>query len=167
MLLRTLKLMGVVLIALVMGVFWGTWFTLTRSIETFSPECFLAIGRTIIWNVSVPMRILIPFTIVILMLVCWFAWSREKGSFYLYLLSLLLIITTLIITLSIEAPIDNKIRHWRVDELPQDWELLRSKWHKFHMIRTCTSLAALFVFALGMVKRRIIKKSIHARPELP
>jgi hypothetical protein len=39
----TLKLANFValfLLALVTGVFWGTWFTLTRSIETFSPAEF-------------------------------------------------------------------------------------------------------------------------------
>ena len=46
------------LLALVTGVFWETWFTLTRSIETFSAAEFIHIGKTIIANVAVPMRIL-------------------------------------------------------------------------------------------------------------
>jgi hypothetical protein len=51
---------GLFLLALVMGVFWGTWFTLTRSIETFSADEFIHIGQTIITNVAWPMRILMP-----------------------------------------------------------------------------------------------------------
>lgn len=167
MLLRVLKFIGVILVALVMGVFWGTWFTLARSIETFSPECFLTIGRTIIWNVAVPMRILMPVTLLILVLVCWFSWLRERSSFYLYLISLLLMIATLIITVGIEVPIDNQIKTWREDKLPADWELLRSKWNKFHLMRTCTSIASLCFFALGMVKKRIIKKLKYETQDLP
>ena len=39
---------------LITGVFWGTWFTLTRSIESFSSEEFVHIGKVIIANVAVP-----------------------------------------------------------------------------------------------------------------
>ena len=55
---------GLFLLALVTGVFWGTWFTLTRSIETFSAAEFIHIGQTIIGNVAWPMRILMPACIV-------------------------------------------------------------------------------------------------------
>ncbi len=47
------------LLALVTGVFWGTWFTLTRSITTFSAAEFIHIGQTIIANVAWPMRFLL------------------------------------------------------------------------------------------------------------
>jgi hypothetical protein len=67
----TLKLTNFValfLLALVAGVFWGTWFTLTRSIETFSPAEFIHIGKTIIANVAWPMRILMPACILFMLL---------------------------------------------------------------------------------------------------
>jgi hypothetical protein len=57
---RVVQFTGLMLVALVTGVFWGTWFTLTRSLETFGPGEFLHIGQTIIANVAVPMRILMP-----------------------------------------------------------------------------------------------------------
>src|SRR5215831_16492836 len=48
---------ALMLSALVMGVFWGTWFTLTRSIHDFSAEEFIHIGKTIIANVAVQIGI--------------------------------------------------------------------------------------------------------------
>jgi len=35
------------LLMLITGVFWGTWFTLTRSIESFPAEEFIHIGKVI------------------------------------------------------------------------------------------------------------------------
>jgi hypothetical protein len=54
----------IVLFALVMGVFWGTWFALSRSIIAFRPQTFLDIGQTAIRNLAVPMRILMPLALL-------------------------------------------------------------------------------------------------------
>ncbi|HMF01155.1 MAG TPA: DUF1772 domain-containing protein, partial [Terriglobia bacterium] len=52
-----------VLFSLVMGVFWGTWFTLSRSIVAFRPQSFLDIGQTAIRNLAFPMSILMPVSL--------------------------------------------------------------------------------------------------------
>ncbi|HEV8376090.1 MAG TPA: hypothetical protein VGR38_07645 [Candidatus Polarisedimenticolia bacterium] len=56
------------LAALVTGVFWGTWFTLTRSLESFSAAEFPHIGKTIIANVAMPMRLLMPGCLLFMIL---------------------------------------------------------------------------------------------------
>jgi uncharacterized membrane protein len=154
--LKVLEFLGIVLIALVTGVFWGTWFTLTRSIETFSPESFLAIGKTIIGNVAVPMRVLIPGTLLVQFLACWFVWRQNRTVFYLYVLAFLLMIVTLIITVGVEVPIDNQIKSWTVDHMPDNWESLRARWDKFHTLRTFTSIASLCSFSAGVIRARLI-----------
>src|SRR5215475_8299045 len=60
MTLKIAQFLNTMLFALVMGVFWGTWFTLSRSIEGFQPQTFLDIGQTAIRNLVVPMAILMP-----------------------------------------------------------------------------------------------------------
>jgi hypothetical protein len=40
-----------------MGVFWGTWFALSRSIAVLRPQTFLDIGHTTIRNLGFPMSI--------------------------------------------------------------------------------------------------------------
>jgi hypothetical protein len=54
----------IVLFALVMGVFWGTWFALSRSIVTFRAQTFLDIGQTAIRNLAVPMRMMMPLALL-------------------------------------------------------------------------------------------------------
>ena len=98
------------LLMLTTGVFWGTWFTLTRSLETFSLEEFIHIGKVIISNVALPMRVIMPSGILLMLLSVWFNPYKKTKGFYLGVLSLGLIILTLLITLIVLVPIDNEIK---------------------------------------------------------
>lgn len=151
--LKLTEFAALLLAALVMGVFWGTWFTLTRSIPDFSAAEFIHIGKTIIANVAVPMRILMPATLLLMLLAIWQSRPVNKLSFYLYTLSFLLMVATLIITVAVEVPIDNQIKTWTETTVPANWESLRQVWDKFHTIRTFTAIASVGFFAWGMIKR--------------
>lgn len=150
---KTLEFVALMLAALVTGVFWGTWLTLTRSLENFSPAEFIHIGKTIIANVAIPMRILMPATLLVMLFVAWQTFRTGKLSFYLYCLSFLLMVVTLIITVGVEVPIDNQIKTWTAQSIPANWESLRHKWNWFHSLRTFTSIASLGFFTLGTMNR--------------
>jgi len=137
---------------LITGVFWGTWFTLTRSFERFTPEEFLHIGKVIIANVAVPMSILMPLGIILMALSLWFYTAKKSPAFYAGILSFTLLIVTLLITLLVLVPIDNDIYAWTIARLPNDFEGIREKWKTFHALRTLTSVSSfafysLFIFA--------------------
>jgi uncharacterized membrane protein len=142
------------LLALVTGVFWGTWFTLTRSIETFSAAEFIHIGQTIITNVAWPMRILMPACILFMILSIWLIPEKKSIEFYLGVVAWLLIIIALLITLLVEVPIDNQIRAWTVDTVPSDWTTLRARWQVFHTVRTYVSLASLGSLILAVLSAK-------------
>jgi len=141
------------LIALVMGVLWGTWFTLTRSIADFSAAEFIHIGKTIIANVAIPMRIIMPATLLMMIITILLSRRVNTASFYLYILSFLLMVVTLIITVAVEVPIDNKIKTWTEATVPANWQALRHTWDQFHTARTFTSIAGLAFFTWGLIKR--------------
>lgn len=151
--LKATEFIALLLAALVTGVFWGTWFTLTRSLDNFAPAAFIHIGKTIIANVAMPMRIIMPATLLFMLLVMWQSRRLYKSSFYLYMMSFLLMVVTLIITVAIEVPIDNQIKTWTTDTLPAGWESLRTTWNRFHTIRTFTSIASFCFLGLGIIKR--------------
>jgi len=137
---------------LVTGVFWGTWFTLTRSLENFSPVEFIHIGQTIIANVAVPMRILMPATLLFLLLSMWSTHKKSRPVFYLYTMSFLLMVVTLIITVGVEVPINNQIKTWSVNTIPENWRSLRQTWDEFHTARTFTSITSFVFYVGGMLK---------------
>jgi uncharacterized membrane protein len=151
--LKAFEFSALILSALVMGVFWGTWFTLTRSIHDFSPGEFIHIGRTIIANVAVPMSIIMPLTLLLQLIAALLVRNQNRSSFSLYSASFVLMILTLIFTVAVEVPIDNKIKAWTEVTLPSNWEALRTKWNQFHTLRTFTSIASVAFFLWGLLKR--------------
>lgn len=151
--LKGIEFISLMLAVLVMGVFWGTWFTLTRSIHDFSAAEFIHIGKTIIANVAIPMRILMPSTLLLMLITVLLSRQINKYSFYLYGISFLLMVITLIITVAVEVPIDNQIKTWTDTSVPGNWESIRQKWDMFHTLRTFTSIASVGFFVWGIMKR--------------
>jgi len=156
--LKAVEFISLLLAALVMGVFWGTWFTLTRSIHDFSAAEFIHIGKTIIDNVAIPMSIIMPATLLFMLIATLLSRRVNKSSFYFYLISLLLMVVTLVITVAVEVPIDNQIKTWTETTVPANWESLRVRWDTFHTLRTFTSIASVGFFGWGIL-RRVNKKT--------
>jgi uncharacterized membrane protein len=142
-----------ILFALVMGVFWGTWFALSRSIAVLREQTFLDIGHTIIRNLGGPMSVLMPLSLLSAIVVLVLLPKRSK-VFTLALAGFILMIVALIVTLAVEVPIDRQIEQWTVATLPSDWKELRDRWEFYHAIRTFVSIGALgFVTASSLIDR--------------
>ena len=137
---------------LVTGVFWGTWFTLTRSLNDFEAEEFIHIGQTIIANVAIPMRIMMPAALFFLLWSMWINYKIDRPVFWLYTFSFVLMLVTLVITVGVEVPIDNKIKTWTVNTIPENWKSLRETWDKFHTARTFTSIGSFAFYVAGMLR---------------
>jgi hypothetical protein len=139
------------LFALVLGVFWGTWFSLSRSINAITAPTFLEVGHTMIANLGGPMAVLMPATLVSALPVLFVLYRRgRRASFYLILVGTALLVIALIITLTVNVPIDYAIAGWTVDTLPSNWTSIRNRWEAYHAARTFVSLAG-FGAALAAV----------------
>ena len=149
----------IILFALVMGVFWGTWFALSRSIVTFRPQTFLDIGQTAIRNLAVPMRILMPLTLVSALILLALL-PKRSTAFALAVAGFLLMVCALIVTLAVEVPIDNQIKVWTIATLPADWQALRERWEFYHALRTFVSIAAL----AAVTGSALLDRSVKAEP---
>jgi uncharacterized membrane protein len=151
---------SLILLMLVTGVFWGTWFTLTRSLSDFSISEFIHIGKVIIANVGLPMRFLMPLCILIMALTLWVFPERKTIAFYLNMIAFVLIVATLCITLTVLVPIDNEIKLWTPETAPQNWEEIRNRWEYFHSLRTITSVSSFICFVLsGVIKNNVYENT--------
>ena len=65
-LIRLLDVVSIVLAALVVGVFWGPWLALTRSIRTLTPEVFLVVVHRLDRNLGRIMTVLFPVTMLVI-----------------------------------------------------------------------------------------------------
>jgi uncharacterized membrane protein len=149
--LRLALFVHVFLFALVVGVFWGTWFSLSRSMSAITAATFLEVGHTMIGNLGGPMAVLMPATLVsaVPLLVGLYRLHR-RASFSLTLAGVGLLAVALVITLSVNVPIDDAIARWTIDTLPPDWSSIRNRWEAYHAARTFISLAG-FGSALAAV----------------
>ncbi len=147
--LRVAQFLTIMLFALVVGVFWGTWFSLSRSIATITPETFLEVGKAIISNLAVPMRALMPGAILSALITLMLVPDKTSVAFYGTLIGAILMIGTLGITLAVNVPIDNQIRAWTVNSLPSNWREMRKHWETYHAIRTFVSIAGLASILIG------------------
>jgi hypothetical protein len=134
---------------LITGVFWGTWFTLTRSIESFSPAEFIHIGQVIIANVAMSMRFLMPAGILLMLLSVLQHGNKKSLGFYSRITALVLIVIVLLITLLVLVPIDNEIKLWTESTVPADWEAIRDKWQTFHAFHIFASLGSFAGFSFS------------------
>lgn len=136
---------------LVAGVFWGTWFTLTRSLGDFSAAEFIHIGKVIITNVALPMRIIFPGTVLLVIVALWVYPVKKSAAFYWGTTSLVFLLATLVITLAVLVPIDNNIKTWSAETVPANWSSIRVRWDNFHALRTLTSIISFTCFAVMCV----------------
>jgi uncharacterized membrane protein len=157
---RVAQVVTIVLFALVMGVFWGTWFSLSRTMDQLPPQTFLAVGHQMIHNLGTPMAILLPFALLSALITLVLA--RHDGhpaAFWWLAAGFLLMVAALVITLAVEVPIDNQIQDWTAASLPGDWRSLQSRWQLFHTIRTFLSIAAVVAVTISGV--------VAGRPDQP
>ena len=142
----------IVLFSLVMGVFWGTWFSLSRTMDQLSPETFLAVGHEMIQNLGLPMAILLPLALLSALVTLVLLWRAGRPAAFRWLAAgFLLLAAALVITLAVEVPIDNRIQEWTAATLPADWRSIQSRWELWHTVRTFLSIAALVAVTVGAV----------------
>ena len=149
---RTAQATTIVLFALVMGVFWGTWFSLSRTMHQLSADTFIAVGRQMIHNLGVPMAILLPLALLSALIALTLLWRGDRAAAFWWLLAgFLLMVAALVVTLAVEVPIDNQIKAWTATTLPGDWRSIQSRWELFHTIRTFLSIAAVIAATISGV----------------
>jgi uncharacterized membrane protein len=152
---RAAQATTIVLFSLVMGVFWGTWFSLSRTMSQLSAETFVAVGHEMIQNLGGPMAILLPLALLSALVTLALLWrDRRAAAFWWLLAGFLLMVATLVITLVVEVPIDNQIETWTAATLPGDWRSIQSRWELFHTIRTFLSIAAVVAATISAVAAR-------------
>jgi uncharacterized membrane protein len=147
---RLVQAATIVLFALVMGVFWGTWFSLSRTMDHLSAPTFLAVGHQMIHNLATPMAILLPLALLSALIGLALLWPLGRTARFWWLATgLLLMVATLGVTLAVEVPIDRQIQAWTAATLPADWRSIQARWERWHTLRTFLSIAAVVAATLS------------------
>src|SRR4029453_4426740 len=90
------------------------------------------------------MSVLMPAALISSVVVLILLVREARGSaVYLTLVSLLLMGVPLVVTLSVNVPIDYEINQWTRHTLPPDWTVRRDRWQFYHTVRTFASVGSL------------------------
>lgn len=149
MALRVFELISIVLCAMVGGMFWGPWLALSRSIDTFEPEVFLAITHRMIRNMSSLMTGLMPLGLLSMGPVLMVSYGRRPVLFSLTLGALAAFVVVMLVTVLIEVPIVKQIASWTISTLPGDWRERRDRWARFHVVRVVAAVVGLGLLVGG------------------
>lgn len=90
-----------------------------------------------------------PGSILFCFLTAYLLRDRRTWAFRGTLAAGVLMVIALIITLTVNVPIDNLIKGWTIQTLPSDWEGVRNHWETFHCVRTWTSIAGFAAVVSG------------------
>jgi uncharacterized membrane protein len=63
-------------------------------------------------------------------------------------------VAVLAIALSTDVRINKQIEHWSIQNPPDDWAPIRSRWIRFHIVRTLFSLPGLACYILACLVSR-------------
>jgi len=149
----TIQLTVILSVVLVVGVYWGPWVGLTRSLPDLPVEVFLAVVRRLDTNLAPLMTVLVPVSLagqIVLVVV-----SAQQGSVPLTLsaIALALFGVTVVVTMVTEVPIVKQIVGWTPESMPQGWEAKRDRWMRFHLARVLPGLASLLLYIAAAIVR--------------
>jgi len=145
------QLLTLCLLLLLTGIFWGNWFSISRSFGAFSLPEYTHMAKTINQNLEIPMRF-ISISSIIFMCLSTGLYSRKRSSeFYFGIVSIVFILIAILITLVVEVPINNQVITWTQVSAPSNWEIIRDRWQSFNIIRTFAALAGFGFFAASII----------------
>jgi uncharacterized membrane protein len=149
--LKIAQFVTLALTMLVAGAMWGTWLGLARSIDSFTAQTYLDIGRVLIANLAPVMPVLMLSAVASAVSVVVLLHRERASGRLLTTAGLVLLLVVVLITVVVEVPINNQTRLWTPTTLPANWMDLRDRWALFHLIRTFVSLAAVSLFLAAVI----------------
>jgi uncharacterized membrane protein len=97
------------------------------------------------------MTILLPAALLSILPVLLIAHRTQSRTFYMAMAGLALFLIAFIVTLVVEAPISRQLAKWTISTAPNNWQELRDRWGKFHIVRVTASLLGLALLVSGAI----------------
>jgi len=82
----------------------------------------------------------------------WLQWNRVPATRWLLAASGALWLISIIYTIVLPLPINNRIARWDLTTLPANWLEERRRWDRYHQLRVGLLAVALFCLILGLLK---------------
>jgi uncharacterized membrane protein len=98
-------------------------------------------------------RVLPPLWNVTMLSLAVAALLSHGSARWLFALAAMIFLVSLVVTVTVEVPMNRAIAQWNAQAAPDDWASIRDRWLSFHLVRTIGGFIA-FVSALaGLIRR--------------
>jgi uncharacterized membrane protein len=95
--------------------------------------------------------VLMPGTMLSIIPVMLLSYRQRPMVFYLSTVALALFLIALLVTVVVEVPIVQQIVTWTPSTLPGNWQQLRDRWMRFHVLRVIAGMASLIFLVVAAI----------------
>jgi uncharacterized membrane protein len=95
------------------------------------------------------MPIWMAVTTALHIFVCVMAWFYSPSAFPWLCSAALIWVIVIPFSLIFPVPLNNQVKGWNLDNLPSDWESIRSKWDFYNCVRVILLISAFILLSVG------------------
>lgn len=96
------------------------------------------------------MPIWMAVTTALHILVCAIAWLYSPSAFPWLFAAALIWVIVIPFSLIFPVPLNNQVKEWDLNNLPSNWESIRSKWDFYNWLRVIFLMSAFVLLSVGL-----------------
>ena len=82
--------------------------------------------------------------------VCVMAWLYSPSAFPWFFAAALIWVIVIPFSLIFPVPLNNQVKEWDLNNLPPDWEQIRSRWDFYNWLRVMLLMSAFVCLSVGL-----------------
>lgn len=147
---KTWELLSLSTVAAVVGLFSGPWIAFSRSIRVCRFDVFVELVDRMNWSMAPALTVFLPSAFISLCFVTLMSLGEHLRLRLLNTTALVLFTVSLLIAAILEVPVVKQIASWPAAlTIPKDWQNVRSRWLRIHLIRVVFGFASLLVLTVA------------------
>ena len=149
-----LEIAVIVVIGSVAGAELGSWCCVQPIVARLPYEQSVALEQTMLRTFGRVMPVLMPLSGILA--VAFLIVTRADAGVIrvLRITAVVCVAVTIITTLIVNVPINNRTAEWSLDRDPAEWQRMRARWHNFQGVRGGLYLTAFILLVTAAVVAR-------------
>lgn len=86
----------------------------------------------------------------LVLIVVWAVVDRHRPGAGLLVIAAVLLVVSVVMSVLLLVPINNRGRTWTEENLPEDWKEQMSRWDRYHYVRVAVIIAAFTVLVTAL-----------------
>jgi uncharacterized membrane protein len=150
-----LEVVLIILVGWVAGAELGSWCCVQPVLAKLPYEHYVGAERAMLRTFGRLMPVLMPLSGLLAIIFIFV--SRAEGGlvWWLRVAAAACIAITIITTVVVNVPINNRTAEWSLNDDPAEWQQMRTRWHAFQGLRGGLYFAAFILLVIASVALRL------------